>query len=244
MPHVGDELHHFGWNACSSCHGDPAQVAPLPDRAGLEVGPHPRDRRRRSARPEDAQGDRARARSPPRPTSARRTRCTACPMGTIMISMLGDADGQCARRIPAARRQVRDRRPLGGQDERPGVQLRLLVSAAAQRDGLAASGPRRTRSASGFDLKDVEAGKYGHSLLFWDWKERKLRQEDRSGPAGDDSARSPLSSQSRQHARLRRRRAVEHDVALVPQGRPVAGRKGDRGRRRSKPRAGRFRCRG
>src|SRR5699024_9712818 len=23
MPNVGDELHHFGWNACSSCHGDP-----------------------------------------------------------------------------------------------------------------------------------------------------------------------------------------------------------------------------
>src|SRR5437879_1023105 len=22
MPGVGDELHHFGWNACSSCHGD------------------------------------------------------------------------------------------------------------------------------------------------------------------------------------------------------------------------------
>src|SRR5436305_3317176 len=22
MPNVGDELHHFGWNACSSCHGD------------------------------------------------------------------------------------------------------------------------------------------------------------------------------------------------------------------------------
>ncbi|HEX3727157.1 MAG TPA: selenium-binding protein SBP56-related protein, partial [Pirellulales bacterium] len=21
MPEVGDELHHFGWNACSSCHG-------------------------------------------------------------------------------------------------------------------------------------------------------------------------------------------------------------------------------
>lgn len=21
MPHVGDELHHFGWNACASCHG-------------------------------------------------------------------------------------------------------------------------------------------------------------------------------------------------------------------------------
>ena len=22
MPNVGDDLHHFGWNACSSCHGD------------------------------------------------------------------------------------------------------------------------------------------------------------------------------------------------------------------------------
>ena len=22
MPHAGDELHHFGWNACSSCHTD------------------------------------------------------------------------------------------------------------------------------------------------------------------------------------------------------------------------------
>src|SRR5262245_29680763 len=21
MPSVGDELHHFGWNACASCHG-------------------------------------------------------------------------------------------------------------------------------------------------------------------------------------------------------------------------------
>src|SRR5688572_29573207 len=22
MPQVGDELHHFGWNACGSCHGE------------------------------------------------------------------------------------------------------------------------------------------------------------------------------------------------------------------------------
>ena len=21
MPHIGDELHHYGWNTCSSCHG-------------------------------------------------------------------------------------------------------------------------------------------------------------------------------------------------------------------------------
>ncbi len=22
MPQAGDELHHYGWNACSSCHGE------------------------------------------------------------------------------------------------------------------------------------------------------------------------------------------------------------------------------
>jgi selenium-binding protein 1 len=22
MPNIGDELHHMGWNACSSCHDD------------------------------------------------------------------------------------------------------------------------------------------------------------------------------------------------------------------------------
>ena len=25
MPAVGDELHHSGWNVCSSCHGDPTK---------------------------------------------------------------------------------------------------------------------------------------------------------------------------------------------------------------------------
>ena len=25
MPYANDELHHSGWNSCSSCHGDPSQ---------------------------------------------------------------------------------------------------------------------------------------------------------------------------------------------------------------------------
>ncbi len=24
LPYSGDEVHHTGWNACSSCHGDPS----------------------------------------------------------------------------------------------------------------------------------------------------------------------------------------------------------------------------
>lgn len=29
MPFKGDELHHSGWNACSSCHGDPSKSRSL-----------------------------------------------------------------------------------------------------------------------------------------------------------------------------------------------------------------------
>ena len=25
MPNIGDELHHYGWNACASCHGERAR---------------------------------------------------------------------------------------------------------------------------------------------------------------------------------------------------------------------------
>ena len=59
MPMPGDELHHFGWNACSSClcpnAPHPARGAPLPDRAGAALLEHPHPRHQ--ARPEKAQAD-------------------------------------------------------------------------------------------------------------------------------------------------------------------------------------------
>ena len=57
MPHVGDELHHFGWNACASCHGQRARrylVIP-----GFVSGRIHIIDTARPARAEDAQGDRA-----------------------------------------------------------------------------------------------------------------------------------------------------------------------------------------
>src|SRR5262245_21775511 len=38
LPHVGDELHHFGWNACSSCHADPTQSRRFLILPGLRSG--------------------------------------------------------------------------------------------------------------------------------------------------------------------------------------------------------------
>ena len=70
MPDVGDELHHFGWNRCSSaCHGPDRSHLIVP---GLSFLAHPRAQRgRRPAAPADREGDRARrARAPDGPDAS------------------------------------------------------------------------------------------------------------------------------------------------------------------------------
>ena len=54
MPNVGDELHHFGWNRCSSaCHGPDRSHLIVP---GLPLVAHPR--RQRGRRPAPRRGSR------------------------------------------------------------------------------------------------------------------------------------------------------------------------------------------
>ena len=61
MPSIGDELHHFGWNACSSCHRRRHEGAAVPDRAGLRAAElHIIDTRPTRGQPRAAQGDRGR----------------------------------------------------------------------------------------------------------------------------------------------------------------------------------------
>jgi selenium-binding protein 1 len=38
MPGVGDELHHYGWNTCSSCHGQPGKMRKYLVIPGLNSG--------------------------------------------------------------------------------------------------------------------------------------------------------------------------------------------------------------
>ena len=62
MPNVGDELHHFGWNACSSalCPWMPhSHRAALPRRAGLAVVAPVRGRHRGPDHAANRQDDRA-----------------------------------------------------------------------------------------------------------------------------------------------------------------------------------------
>ena len=94
MPGIGDELHHMGWNACSSCHDDASMSRKYPAGAGRAVEQHPYRRHGdRSACAAAAQADqRGRDQGQGKPTSGPHT--VHCLGSEIIISMLGDAKGE------------------------------------------------------------------------------------------------------------------------------------------------------
>ena len=113
MPNVGDELHHFGWNACGSCHGERERryliVPGLASAAAFTSSTRPmpaQPKLHKVIEPDEVIGK-------TKLTAPHTVHCLAD--GRIMISMLGDEKRRRARRVPAARREVRDRRPLGSE---------------------------------------------------------------------------------------------------------------------------------
>jgi len=92
MPNVGDELHHFGWNACSSGLPLPA-AAGHADRARIPVLPNPPAGHLRPAGAADQERDRGRGDQGEAGAERSPHQSTACPETWVTISMLGDADG-------------------------------------------------------------------------------------------------------------------------------------------------------
>jgi methanethiol oxidase len=182
MPNVGDELHHYGWNRCSSaCHG--------PDRSHLivpgfrssrihvvNVADDPRrPRLEKVIEPEEVV----------RATGLTRPHTVHCmPGDNIVISMLGDADGNgtCGFAVLDARTfEIKGRWENGGP--RPPLnydfwyQPRRNVLASSEFGEPAAYEP-------GFDLDDVAAGRYGSRLHFWNLSERTVEQTIELGQTG------------------------------------------------------------
>jgi len=182
MPNVGDELHHFGWNACSSCHGDPEK-----SRRYLIV---PGLRSSRIHVIDTALPRAAKLHKVIEPEEiATKTNLSAphtvhcLPSGQIMISMLGDRDGNA----PGGFLLLDDKFDVVGRWEpaSSGLEFNYDFWYQPRHNVMVSSewaAPKTFRG--GFDLKDVEAGKYGHSLLFWDWEQKKLRKRIDLGPQG------------------------------------------------------------
>ncbi len=174
MPNVGDELHHFGWNRCSSaCHGPDRSHLIVPGFRSsrihiLNVADDPRKPRIEKVIESDELA---------RETGYTRPHTVHCMPGeNVVISMLGDADGAAAGGfavIDAQTFEVKGRWengehvPLMNYDFWYQPRKNVLVSSEFGEPN---------HYEHGFNLDDVAAGKYGRRLHFWNLADRTLEQ--------------------------------------------------------------------
>jgi selenium-binding protein 1 len=174
LPHVGDELHHFGWNACSSCHADATQSRRFLVLPGLRSSRiyivdtvEPRLPKLHKVIEPEVIARRANLSAP------HTVHCRGD--GLVMISMLGDARGEA----PGGFLLLDQDFEVVGRWEQSiegmhynydfWYQPRLNVMVSSEWAAPNTFMP-------GFKLEDVEAGKYGQRLYFWDWQERRIAQ--------------------------------------------------------------------
>ena len=182
MPNAGDELHHFGWNRCSSaCHG--------PDRSHL-ILPGMRSSRIHVVNVAD---------DPRRPTLEKviepeevvaktgytRPHTVHCmPGDNVVISMLGDADGNGAGGfavLDAKTFELQGRWENGG--ETPSFNYDFWYQ--PRKNALVSSEFGEPNAYEpGFDPEHVAAGRYGSRLHFWNLAERTLEQTVELGENG------------------------------------------------------------
>ncbi len=182
MPNTGDELHHFGWNACASCHSDPDKARRYLIVPGIRSGrihvidaADPRSAKMHKViEPEEIV-------SKTKLTAPHTVHCLAD--GHIMISMLGNADGDA----PGGFLLLDDKFNVAGRWEPAdsGLEFNYDFWYQPRHDVMVSSewaAPNTFRG--GFNPADAEAGKYGHSLCFWNWTDRKLIERIDLGPNG------------------------------------------------------------
>jgi selenium-binding protein 1 len=182
MPNVGDELHHFGWNRCSSaCHG--------PDRSHLIVPGFRSSRIHVLNVAEDPLRPRIEKVIEPaelvEKTGYTRPHTVHCmPGDNVVVSMLGDRHGNGAGGfsvLDAKTFELKGRWEDGG--ERPALNYDFWYQ---PRKNVLVSSEFGEPNAyeEGFDPADVEAGHYGHRIHFWNLEERRLEQSLDLGQAG------------------------------------------------------------
>jgi selenium-binding protein 1 len=174
MPNVGDELHHFGWNRCSSaCHGPDRSHLIVPGFRSsrihvLDVADDPRRPRiEKVIEPEELAEK----------TGYTRPHTVHCMPGeNVVVSMLGDREGAGAGGfavLDAQTFEVKGRWENGG--DLPPLNYDFWYQ---PRKNVLVSSEFGEPNAyeQGFDIDDVGAGRYGRRLHFWDLAERRRTQ--------------------------------------------------------------------
>ncbi|CAF2158887.1 hypothetical protein HID58_025403 [Brassica napus] len=176
MPFLGDELHHSGWNSCSSCHSDPScerRYLILPSLLSgriyvVDTKTNPKEPSlHRVVEPAEVLEKTGLA-YPHQP------HCLAS--GDLLVSCLGDKDGNAGgsgfllldSEFNVKRRWEKEgSSPLFGYDfwYQPRHETMISTSWGAP-----------AAFTKGFDLKDVSDGLYGKLLHVYSWPEGELKQ--------------------------------------------------------------------
>jgi selenium-binding protein 1 len=182
MPNVGDELHHFGWNRCSSaCHG--------PDRSHLIVPGFRSSRIHILNVADDPRAPRIEKVIEPSELVAKtgytRPHTVHCmPGDNVVVAMLGDADGNRACGFAVLDAKTFE---ITGRWENGGATPEFNYDFWYQpRKNVLISSEFGEPNAyeKGFDLDDVTAGRYGSRLHFWNLSERRLEETVELGETG------------------------------------------------------------
>ena len=185
MPNVGDELHHFGWNACSSCHGDDSRhrrfiVLPGISSSRIHIvdTEDPRQPKIHKIIEPEELFNKAGLSAP------HTVHCLAD--GNVMISCLGDSNGDA----PGGFLMMNQDFEITGRWEKDltGMNYNYDFWYQPRHNVMVSSEWAAPNTVSqGFNPADA-ATKYGHHLHFWDWQERTIKQSIDLG----DTGRIPL----------------------------------------------------
>ena len=181
MPNTGDELHHFGWNICSSCHGDSSKsrrflVIPGQRSSRIYIVDTKDERTpelHKVIEPEEIKEK----------TNLTAPHTTHCLSDKLIISMLGDGDGNG----PGGFLTLDEHFNITGRWEAKTDPMRFNYDFWYQpRHNVMVSSEWASPSTyyPGFDLDDVKAGKYGQHIHFWDWEKREIVQSFDLGEDG------------------------------------------------------------
>jgi selenium-binding protein 1 len=174
MPNVGDELHHFGWNVCSSaCHsGLSRDTLVVPGMRStrihiLDVSDPAKPEVAKVVEPEEIKEK----------TGYSVPHTVHCMPGDIVtVSMLGDTEGNLPGGFAVL--DAKDFSVLGRWDkERNGQEFMYDFWYSPRHNTLISSewGAPNT-FLDGFDPNDVAEGNYGRQLNFWDLEKKAMIQ--------------------------------------------------------------------
>ncbi|QEG35487.1 selenium-binding protein SBP56-related protein [Bythopirellula goksoeyrii] len=180
MPTPGDELHHYGWNACSSCHGQGHRrylIVPGLASGNIHVvdAINPAELKLQktiSGKMIATEYDLS---------TPHTVHCLSD--GSVVISMLGNGAGEAPGGFLELDAELNIVGPW--QKSLEGMNFNYDYWYQPRHNVMVSSEWAAPNTVSqGFSLEDVKAGKYGQHLQFWNWKERKIEQTVDLGSGG------------------------------------------------------------